>query len=217
MAITRACPSATLSSQPRRRFGELFSGLYSPPSVSLAISRAARGSSLISRLSSRASSVCRSEYPRGRTGRTSTCPKTRPSGAPSTQAAKASRASAATFSTSGRPGLASGNVVLGHRLTGAGRYEVRHRRVRSDGGAVVDRLVVAYRNLAGQAEVLGDRLARMPPLRDEQGDQDDVLRLDPIDDASYLGGLIEEPDLDEVVEATLPDAPGVEVDDASGV
>src|SRR5215216_5049619 len=45
------------SSQPRRRLGELLSGLYSPPSVSLAISRAARGSSLTLRPSSRASSV----------------------------------------------------------------------------------------------------------------------------------------------------------------
>ena len=53
----RARASATLSSQPRRRFGELFSGLYSPPSVSLAISRAACGSSLHLRSSSRASSV----------------------------------------------------------------------------------------------------------------------------------------------------------------
>src|SRR5215218_7571316 len=57
MAVTRERGSSTLSSQPRRRLGELFSGLYSPPSVSLAISRAACGSSVTLRLSSLASAV----------------------------------------------------------------------------------------------------------------------------------------------------------------
>src|SRR5215213_3577750 len=144
-----------------------------------------------------------------------TCPKTRPSGAPPTHAAKASRESAATFSNSGRPGRASNNGLLRHCPTGG--YETRHGRVRSDGGAVVDRLVAQDRNLAAQAEVLGDRLAGVPALRDEQRDQDHVLRLDTIDDPTYLGILVQEPDLDEVVDAALPDAPGVEVDDAAGV
>src|SRR5215213_3648519 len=144
-----------------------------------------------------------------------TCPKTRPSGAPPTHAAKASRESAATFSNSGRPGRASNNGLLRHCPTGG--YETRHGRVRSDGGAVVDRLVAQDRNLAAQAEVLGDRLAGVPALRDEQRDQDHVLRLDTIDDPTYLGILVQEPNLDEVVDAALPDAPGVEVDDAAGV
>src|SRR5829696_7758852 len=146
-----------------------------------------------------------------------TCPKTRSSCAPSTHAANASREPAAAFSGSGRPGRASDNVVLRHRLPGAGRYEVRHGRVRADGGAVVDGLVVTHRDLAAQAEVLGDRLAGVPALRDKQGDHDDVLRLDAIDDASYLGVLIQEPDLDEVVDPTLPDASGVQIDHAAGV
>src|ERR687890_90275 len=64
MAVTRERASATLSSQPRRRLGELFSGLYSPLSVSLAISRAACGSSLTLRLSFRASSFWRAIHPR---------------------------------------------------------------------------------------------------------------------------------------------------------
>src|SRR5918912_1631663 len=119
-----------------------------------------------------------------------TCPKTRPSGAPSTDAAKASRESAATFSTSGPPGRTSDNVVLFHRFPGAGSYQASHRRVRSDGGPVVDRLVVTHRNLAGKAEVLGDRLAGVPAFGDKQGNQDYVLRLDPIDDDAYLGILI---------------------------
>src|SRR5215210_2224728 len=215
MAVARERASATLSSQPRRRLGELFSGLYSPPSGSLAISRAACGSSLTLRLSSRASSLWRSKYPRGATRRTTTCPKTRPSGAPSTHAAKASREPAAAFSWHSE--RASDNRLLCHRPTGAGSYEVRHRRVRSDGGAVEDRLVVAEGNLALQAEVLRDRLASVPALRDKQGDQDHILRLDTIDDAAYLGVLIQEPDLDEIVDPTLPDASGVEVDDAAGV
>src|SRR5918995_3123241 len=215
MAVARERASATLSSQPRRRLGELFSGLYSPPSVSLAISRAACGSSLTLRLSSRASSVWRSEYPMGRAGRTITCPKTRPSGAPSTHAAKASREPAAAFSR--RPERASDNRLLCHRPTGAGDYEVRHRGMRSNGGAIEDRLVVAEGNLAHKAKVIGDRLPGVPALRDKQGDQDHVLRLDTIDDDAYLGVLIQEPYLDEVVDPTLPDASGVEVDHTARV
>src|SRR5215211_2244702 len=141
----------------------------------------------------------------------------RPSGASATHWAKATRAPAAVFSTWGRLGRVSDNVVLRHRLPGAGRYEVRHRRVRADGSAVVDGLVVTYCNLAAQAEVLGDRLAGVPALRDEQGDHDDVLRHHTIDDACYLGVLIQEPYLDEVVDRTFPDATGVQVDDAAGV
>src|SRR5215213_10233623 len=106
----------------------------------------------------------------------------RPSGAPSTHAAKASREPAAAFSWHSE--RASDNRLLCHRPTGAGSYEVRHRRVRSDGGAVEDRLVVAEGNLALQAEVLRDRLASVPALRDKQGDQDHILRLDTIDDAA---------------------------------
>jgi hypothetical protein len=52
----------------------------------------------------------------------------------------------------------------------------------------------------------------VPALRDKQGDQDHVLRLDTIDDAAYLGVLIQKPDLDEVVDPTFPDASGAEVD-----
>src|SRR5215217_7172172 len=146
-----------------------------------------------------------------------TCPKTRPSGASSTHAAKASRERAAAFSTSGRLERMSDNVLLCQRLTGTGCYEIRHRRVRSDRGAVEDRLAAADRNFAFQAQILGDGLASVPALRDEQGDQDHVLRLDTVDHDAYLRVLIQEPDLDQVVEAALPDAPGVEVDDASCV
>src|SRR5215203_6514198 len=160
----------------------------------------------------------RNEYPRGRAERTITCPKTRPSGAPSTHAAKASREPAAAFSR--RPERASDNRLLCHRPTGAGDffdYEVRHRGMRSNGGAIEDRLVVAEGNLAHKAKVIGDRLPGVPALRDKQGDQDHVLRLDTIDDAAYLGVLIQEPYLDEVVDPTLPEASCVEVDHTARV
>src|SRR5215204_4877462 len=146
-----------------------------------------------------------------------TCPKTRPSGAPSTHAANASRESAARFSDSGRQGLASDNGLLRHRLAGAGGYEVRHRRVRSDRRAIVDRLVAQYRDLAVQAKVLGNSLAGVPALRDKQGDQDHVLRLDTIDDTPYLGVLVQKPYLDEVVDPALRDSPGIKIDDAARV
>src|SRR5215210_1037731 len=132
----------------------------------------------------------------------------------STHAAKASREAAATFSI---PGRVSDNVLELRRLTGAGDYEVRQGRMRSNGGPVVDRLVVRDRDLAAQAKVLGNRLAGVPALRDKQGDQDHVLRLYTIYDSTYLGFLIEEPDLDKVVDAALSDTPGVQVDDAAGV
>src|SRR5215204_3374338 len=145
------------------------------------------------------------------------CPKIRPSGAPSTHAAKASRESAATLWTLCLPGRVSDNGLLRHRLTGAGGYEVSHRGVRPDGGAVVDLLAAQDRDLAAKAEVLGDRLPGVPALRDKQGDQDHVLSLDPIDDDAYLGVLIQEPYLYEVVDPTLPDASGVEVDHTARV
>src|SRR5215204_3581776 len=126
------------------------------------------------------------------------CPKIRPSGAPSTHAAKASRESAATLWTLCLPGRVSDNGLLRHRLTGAGGYEVSHRGVRPDGGAVVDLLAAQDRDLAAKAEVLGDRLAGVPALRDKQGDQDHVLSLDAIDYAPYLGVLVQKPDLVEV-------------------
>src|SRR5215218_10774018 len=143
-----------------------------------------------------------------------TCPKTHPAGAPSTHVAKASREAAATFSISGR---VSDNVLRRCRLPGAGGDQVSQGGMRSDGGPVVNRLAARDRDLAVKSEVFGDRLAGVPALRDKQGDQDHVLRLDTIDDPTYLGVLVQEPDLDEVVDAALPDARGIEVDDAAGV
>src|SRR5215210_6091111 len=143
-----------------------------------------------------------------------TCPKTRPAGALSTHVAKASREGAATFSISG---WVSDNVLLHRRLTGAGGQEVRQGRMRADRSPVVDRLVARNRDLATQVEVLGDRLAGVPALRDKQGDQDHILRLHTIYDPTYLGFLIQEPDLDEVVDAALPDTSGIQVDDTAGV
>ena len=129
-------------------------------------------------------------------------------GRASTHIAKASRASEATFSD---------NALRCHRLAGAGRYEVGHRGVRADRGTVVDGLAVAGGNLAREAEVLGDSLAGVPAFRDEHGDQDRVIRLDAVNDAAYLGLLVQEPDRNEVVDAPLPDALRVQVDDATRV
>src|SRR5829696_2429674 len=141
-----------------------------------------------------------------------TCPNTRPSGAASTHSAKAWRESAATLPVG--PGTASDKRLLRHGLAGAGRYQVGHGGVGADRSAVVDGPVFADRNLPGETEVLRDRLAGVPPLRDEQGDQDHVVSLNALDDRSYLGLLVKEPDLDEIVDPPFPDTPRVQVDDA---
>src|ERR671911_156277 len=164
MTTASAPAPGTFIAHPRRRLGELLSGRYSPSPVSLAISRATRGSSWTAR----------------------------------------SVASCAS-------GGASGKRLLRHRLAGAGGDEVRHRGVGADRGAVEDRLALARRHLAGQAEVPRDGFARVPALGDKDGDQDDVLRLDALHDLPDLRLLIQEPNLDQVVGPTLPDAPGVEV------
>src|SRR5918994_3105852 len=216
MATAISPASGPLISPPRRRLGELLSGRYSPSSVSLAISRAARGASWTARSTASSSATWRSEYPDGEIPRTSTWPKARPFGAASTHAAKASREAAATLVAPCASG-ASGKRLLRHRLAGAGGDEVRHRGVGADRGAVEDRLALARRHLAGQAEVPRDGFARVPALGDKDGDQDDVLRLDALHDLPDLRLLIQEPNLDQVVGPTLPDAPGVEVDDAPGV
>src|SRR5919112_170950 len=192
MATLSPDASATLRTQPRRRFGELLSG------------------------------------------RTRTWPNLRPLGALSTQKAKASRESRATscapFRASGKSGDAVRNFTLrfvlefmlrafylhGTRLVGAGGYQGRHRRVGAHRGPVEDGLIVARRYLAAQAQVLGDGLAGMPALRDKDGDQDYVLRVDVLYDLAYLGGLVQEANLHGVVEVALPYAPGVEVDDPAG-
>src|SRR5918995_188248 len=143
-----------------------------------------------------------------------TSPKRRPSADAATHTANASRETAARLDTSGG---ASDNGLLPRGLAGAGSNEISHRGVRADRGAVEDGFVPEQRNLAGQAEVLGYRLARVPALGYEDGDQDHVPGGDALDDGPDLGFLIQEPHLDEVVEPALPYAPGVHVDDAPGV
>src|SRR3712207_1957190 len=98
----------------------------------------------------------------------STWPKVRPSGAASTHAANASREAAARLAAPCASG-APGKRLLRHRLAGAGGDEVRHRGVGPDWGAVEDRLAPARCHLAGQAEVLGNGLARVPALGDKDG------------------------------------------------
>src|ERR687886_2004889 len=205
MATPSPATSATRSAQPRRRFGELLSGRCSPDSVSLASSRAARGSSWASRPSASLSATWRSSYPPDGSCRTRTWPNLRPSGALPTQRAKASRDSRArlgdVFWVPRGSGGAARNFVL--RFAGAGDDQGRHRGVGAYRRAVEDGLAGARRYLAGEGEVFGDGLAGVPALGDEDRDQDDGLRLDVLDDLADLRVLIQEADLDEVVEVAL--------------
>src|SRR5215212_9041288 len=146
-----------------------------------------------------------------------TWPKTRPSTDASIQAANASREAAARLLALNASGDASGNLFLSHGLAGASGDEVRHGRVGADRGAIEDGLVLSYRHLAGQTEILGYRLARVPPLGYKHGDKDHVLRLDVLDDLPDPRLLIQKPDLDQVVDPALPDAPGVQVDHTARV
>src|SRR5436305_80271 len=119
-----------------------------------------------------------------------TWPKMRPSGCSSIHAANASREAAATF---GAPeGLTSAldtsclPVSLPFDLAGASGDQGRHRGVGAHRRPVEDGLLTAGgrldRHLAGEAKVLGDGLARMPALGDEDRDQNNVLRLDVLHD-----------------------------------
>src|SRR3712207_1943576 len=95
----------------------------------------------------------------------STWPKTRPSAVDSsTHAANASRDCAARFRVPAGLGETSDKILLAHRLASAGGYEVRHRRVRADRGAVEDGLVLPDRHFAHEAEVFRNRLAGVPAL-----------------------------------------------------
>src|SRR5918911_3275030 len=200
MATPSPATSATRSAQPRRRFGELLSGRCSPDSVSLASSRAARGSSWTSSPSTCLSAMWRSSYPPEGSDRMRTWPNLRPSETSFTQRVKASRESrarfCALFEESG--GTVRNFVLLAFHLSGAGGDQARHRGVSAHRGAVEDGLVAAYCYLAAETEVLGNGLAGVPPLGDEDRDQDDVLRLDVLDDFADLRLLIQEPDLDYV-------------------
>src|ERR671917_1428356 len=96
----------------------------------------------------------------------STWPKTRPSAVDSsTHAANASRDCAARFRVPASLGETSDKILLTHRLASAGGYEVRHRWVRADRGAVEDGLVPPDRNFAREAKVFGNCLAGVPALR----------------------------------------------------
>src|SRR5215210_714379 len=150
-----------------------------------------------------------------------TWPKIRPSRSSSTQAANASREAAAKFGVPEGLVGAPDNIYLPFGLAGTGGDQGRHRGVGADRRAVEDGLFAAGGGrldgyLAGEAEVFGDGLAGVPALGDEDGDQDDVLRLDVLYDLADLRVLIQEPYLNQVVEVALPDAAGVEVDHPAG-
>src|SRR3712207_1038927 len=98
------------------------------------------------------------------------------------------------------------------RLPGTSSYEARHRGVGADGSSVIDSLAPAGRDLAGQAEVLGNGLARVPTLGDKHGDEDDVLRLDVLHNRADFRVLVQETNLNKVVEVALSDAVSVQVD-----
>src|ERR687890_1012944 len=127
----------------------------------------------------------------------STWPKTRPLAASDTHATNASREAAATL-----PDVSGGalcKLLLRVERAGALYDQVRHRGVRADRRAVEDRFVLARCDLAAQAQVLWDGLARMPALGDKDGDQDHVSRGYAPDDRPDLGFLVEEAHLDHVV------------------
>ena len=70
----------------------------------------------------------------------------------------------------------------------------------ADWRAVEDGLLTSPGHLAGEAEVLGDRLAGVPALGDKNGDQDDVLRLYVLYDLVEVGFLDQDPKIGDVVE-----------------
>src|ERR671932_1382829 len=222
MATQSPSASSTRSAQPRRRFGELLSGRCSPDSVSRASSGAARGSSWTLSPSTCLSAMWRSSYPPEGSDRMRTWPNSRPSETSSTQRAKASRESRAVLGVLFRASEESGGavrnfVLLALHLAGAGGDQARHRGVSAHRGAVEDGLVAARRHLAAETEVLGNGLTSVPSLGDEDRDQDDVLRLDVLDDFADRRVLIQESYLYDVVEITLPYALSVQVDDPAGV
>src|SRR5919112_907379 len=118
----------------------------------------------------------------------STWPKTRPLAASDTHAANVSREATATL-----PDVSGGalcKLLLRVERAGAGDDQVRHRGVRTNRGAVEDGSVLARRDLAAQAQVLWNGLARVPAISDKDGDQDHVPRSDVPDDRPDLGFLV---------------------------
>src|SRR4028118_1276918 len=144
----------------------------------------------------------------------------RPSSASSIQAANASRAAVATlWLTLGSTGTLDSSD-LPFDLTGAGDDQRSHRGVGADGRPVEDGLLArcgsSHGHFTGQAEVFGNSLAGMPALGYKDRNHDDVLRLDVLHDLGYLRLLVKESFRDDVVEAALPYARGVEVDHPAG-